>query len=266
MTDWDFEGANPIVNLAVALELASPVMPPAIQEIASKHSLFRRDLPRRLDQPMMLLPIPGQMFPPQTQIAGVVFDYVNSDGSVARALSVASNQISYMTTNYQRWKEFSPVLERMFTETINLLAAPVLISGIILTASNRFMWRGPNVGAELKGLLNDSSRMFAPNVMHLTEHCHSFHGYIEKRFAAPAGNYVRNVNIQTSDEPAGKVAAIVLSHRLALTERLAVDASFFGGNAGLGSQVMNELQDSNNKMFMDVVNQSISVRMPGLFV
>ena len=266
---WTFDDANPIANFTVALELSTPIMPSAIREIASKHSLFKRELPRRQEQPLLMLPIPGSpMLPQQTQIAGVVFDSVSSDGTVARSLTIAPNQISFMTANYPRWKEFQPVFERLFTNIIKILSDQIKIVAITLAATNRFRWTGGASEVSVRSLLNQECNLFASHMLEANDHCHSFHGYLEKRRVAPVGHYIRNVNVQTGDnQDDGKVATVHLSHRLVFDTPVEVTSDSFSGiDSALCSRITNEMHDSNNKMFVDVISPEISKKMPGLFL
>jgi uncharacterized protein (TIGR04255 family) len=271
MSDWGFDDANPIANFTVALELFTQIDPAALQDIASKHPLFKRDLPRRQEQPLLMFPMPGSpIIPQQVQIAGVVFDNVNNDGSIAKSLTIAPHQISYMSANYSRWKEFQPVFERLFGEIIKIVSSPLRISAISLAATNRFRWRGDESKSGLKSLLNSGSRLFAPHVLETNEHCHSFHGYLEKRVAEPVGHYIRNINVQTGQQLGdGKIATILLSHRLFFDAPASVPPDFFDGSTStfaLGSRLTSEMHFSNNKLFADVISREISDKMPGLFL
>lgn len=264
MNGWDFENANPIANFTVTLELAAPINPTNLRDIANKHPLFKRDLPRRQEHPLVMLPMIGNPIPQQAQIAGVVFDSVSTDGSVARSLNITFNQISYMSANYSRWKEFQPVFERLFSDIIRLLSSPPSITAITLAVTNRFQWKGDHSSSNLGTLLNVASNLFAPNMVKTNEHCHSFHGYIE-RSTTPAGQYIRNVNIQTGDLEGNKVATVLLSHRLALETPIGPDSNFFSGEASAhGSKITSEMRKANNEVFAALINPSISSRIQGM--
>ena len=268
MSGWEFDNTNSIISYAVSLELPAAIAPSVVLDISSKHQLFRRDLPRKQEQPMFVLPLPGQAFLQQAQISGVVFDYVNSDGSVARSLGVAGNQITYMTAAYTRWKEFLPVLERVFSDTIGLLPPHTPLAGLVLTAANRFHWVGDRSKASLATLLRKESKLFAPHVLETDEHCHSFHGYIEKCSGSIPGQCIRNVNIQTADEPNGtKFTIITLSHRLLFNQHIEKISDFLrttSSSTAIGTHVVTELHDQNNVIFKDVIGLELIAKMPGL--
>jgi uncharacterized protein (TIGR04255 family) len=189
MSGWLYDEANPIASFTVGAELAGAISPSFVRKISARHHLFKRELPRKLEHPFFLFPMPGMPIQPaQNQIAGVVFDSVNQDGSVARSLTVGPNQVAYMTASYTRWKEFLPVWERLLGEMFQLLIGGPPVSAFLLTAVNRFQRQGDSSQqGTLESLLNQKSRLFAPNILTTSEDCHSFHGYVEQRLDEPKG-------------------------------------------------------------------------------
>src|ERR1700722_14971269 len=123
MSEWVFEGTNPITNYTLGVELTASIAPARLREIAASHPKFRRDLPRKTEQPMLtfqMATLPGVQ--PQAQLGNVTFDSVREDGTVARALIIGPTQIAYMTASYSRWEEFEPVATRHIREiAIDLL-------------------------------------------------------------------------------------------------------------------------------------------------
>jgi uncharacterized protein (TIGR04255 family) len=270
MAGWLFDEANPITSFTVGVELAGPIPPPVVREISGRHHLLKRELPRKIEQPFLLFPMPGMPIQPQqSQIAAVVFDSVNPDGSVARALIVGPNRVAYMTASYTRWKEFQPVLERQLGEVLQFLKGGPTVTAFVLTAVNRFRWQGVPSEATLGNLLNQKSHLFAPNILTTSEDCHSFHGYIAPRAEEPKGQYILNVNIQTSHEQSGgRLATILLSHRLLLSQPIGEIANLFGRRSSdtlsFAAKVTTEMHDRNNTTFCDVVDPAVISNIPGL--
>jgi uncharacterized protein (TIGR04255 family) len=269
MSGWLYDEANPIASFTVGAELAGAISPSFVREISARHHLFKRELPRKLEQPFFLFPMPGMPIQPaQNQIAGVVFDSVNQDGSVARSLTVGPNQVAYMTASYTRWKEFLPVWERLLGEMFQLLRSGPPVTAFLLTAVNRFRWQGDSSQqGTLESLLNQESRLFAPNILTTSEDCHSFHGYVEQRTDEPKGQYIRNINIQTGNEPSGgRGATILLSHRLSFSNPVTNVTDLFGPSEAqsFAAKLATEMHDRNNDMFRDVVNSAVTSEIPGL--
>jgi hypothetical protein len=83
-----------------------------------------------------------------------------------------------------------------------------------------------------------------------------------------AAQYIRNININTADGPeAERIVTIAFSHRAIFTEQMRSGSNLFSGtNGGLGvfQQLSNVMHDSNNQLFVDVVNPDISTKIPGL--
>jgi uncharacterized protein (TIGR04255 family) len=267
MSGWLYDEANPIASFTVGAELAGVISPSIVRAVSGRHHLFKRELPRKLEQPFLLFPMPGMPIQPaQNQIAGVVFDSVSQDGSVARSLTVGPNQVAYMTASYTRWKEFLPVWERLLSEVFQLLESGASATAFLLTAVNRFRWQGDSSQATLGTLLNQQSRLFAPNILTTSEDCHSFHGYVEQRANEPKGQYIRNINIQTGKEHSGdRGATVLLSHRLSFTSPVDVTSLFRPNDEqSFAAKLATELHDRNNDMFRDVVNPAVTSEIPGL--
>lgn len=277
MTSWSFQAPNPITNFVVGIEFSRPIPSPTLKAIAALHPQFKRDLPRKIEQPTFTFQFPGfptvqtpgrPTLPAQQQIGSVSFDRIQEDGAVSRSLAVGPNNITFMTAAYSRWVEFQPISDRL-VETISKIALQdVDATGVLLTAINKFEWIDTSSRPNLGNLLNQSSKYFAPNMLSCVEHCHSFHGYLSHVSSPIDARYIQNININTVDGTESEnIVNVVFSHRTLFSSPLGLDSNLFPGRnreRGIFQEMCNMMHDCNNRLFADVINPEISRTVPGL--
>jgi uncharacterized protein (TIGR04255 family) len=276
MSAWSYQAPNPITNFMVGVEFSGQIPSHILKSIAALHPQFKRDLPRKIEQPTFTfqfpgfpaLPVPGRpTLPAQQQIGSVSFDRIQEDGSVSRALAVGPTNVTFMTASYGRWEEFQPLSDRLIQTISDIVMQEVNATGVLLTVINKFEWRDRTSKHDFGKLLNRNSRYIAPNMLSCTDHCHSFHGFLSQLDAPLTAQYVRNINISTADGPeAEKIVNIAFSHRTIFAEQMPIGSNLFSvnGNRGVFDDLCNTMHDSNNELFVDVIHPDISANIPGL--
>jgi uncharacterized protein (TIGR04255 family) len=270
MSEWVFEDPNPITSYNLGVELAAPIAPARLREISALHVNFRRDLPRKVEQPMLtfqMAALPGAR--PQAQLGNVTFDSVRENGTVARALSIGPSQIAYMTASYPRWEEFEPVATRHISEIAKLTMSESRVAAIVMGVTNQFTWAGDAAENDIGKLLNPGSHYVAPNMLSCRDHCHSFHGYLEKLSSPDNAQRIANINVQTGDLPEGKrTVSIVFIHRTILAAPVGDFEVVFGSPSSETPQAFGisarEMRRLNNRLLCDIISPSISAKIPGL--
>jgi uncharacterized protein (TIGR04255 family) len=207
-------------------------------------------------------------FPGPPELGALVFDRVQEDGTVGKALTIGPNRVTYMTSSYSRWEEFHPVSDRIVKDIAQLALPDVNATAIILAVTNQFRLDGPVTDEYLRSLLNEQSKYVASNMMSCPNHCHSFHGYLTKLSDPVSANYIRNANVNTADDGDEKrVVNIVFTHTAIFETPLGADSHLFEGvdkKPSVFSAVCNLMHESNNELFLDVLNPAISTDIPGL--
>jgi len=276
MTAWSFQAPNPITNFLVGIEFSGPIPSPTLKAISALHTQFKRELPRKVEQPNFTFPFPGfpalqapgpQQLSVQQQIGAVSFDQIKDDGSVIQALAVGPNNVTFMKASYSRWEEFQPISDRLVKTISEIALQFVSATGVILTAMNRFEWRGDGK-PDLGKLLNPAPKYVAPNMLSCNEHCHSFHGFLRQLTTPLDAQYIQNININTADGPeAEKIVNIAFSHRTIFPAPIGLGSNLFSstpGTRGLFQKLCDLMHESNNQLFVDVVHPDISTTIPGL--
>jgi uncharacterized protein (TIGR04255 family) len=281
MTKWTYVPPNPITSFLVGVELSGPIPSSTMKMVASMHPQYKKELPRRLEHPSFSfgaqIPFFGQAgsplrqnfaFPGPPELGALVFDRVQEDGTVGKALTIGPNRVTYMTSSYSRWEEFHPVSDRIVKDIAQLALPDVNATAIILAVTNQFRLDGPVTDEYLRSLLNEQSKYVASNMMSCPNHCHSFHGYLTKLSDPVSANYIRNANVNTADDGDEKrVVNIVFTHTAIFETPLGADSHLFEGvdkKPSVFSAVCNLMHESNNELFLDVLNPAISTDIPGL--
>jgi len=121
---WIFDEPNPVTKFIISMEMRDPIASGILRQISEIHGRFRQELPRKIEQQMLTLPLPLQPFGtlvaqqinvPQ-QLGGLIFDFVGPIGIKLRALNIIQNRVIYMTAQYNRWEETWPLARRILSE------------------------------------------------------------------------------------------------------------------------------------------------------
>ena len=270
MGEWTFPERNPIVSYRVGVEFARALPAGTLRQLSARHAEFRRDLPRRVLQQALTLQLGGAPVPqPQADVGGVVFDFVQPDGTIGRALSVVQQVASYMVADYPRWVEFWPQAERLLRPAIELaLAENIPVTALILAANNRFAWSSAEESPDFTRAMRSDSGLVARHMLDCDGAAHSLHGYY-KSHDAPKGQRLDNIMISSAKSASGSWDLDVnFAFRLTLHEPVRDIGTLFTANDAddrpLLEQGLKSLHQLNNQLFRDIVAESLVNRIPGL--
>ena len=263
MPGWTFEEPNPITRCAIQLALAGPLRPATLREIAAMHSQYKRELPRKVEQPMLTLPITGGPLPfsPSRDLGVVIFDFINPIGQSARGLAVSPNFVNYFTTSYTRWEEFWPFASRLLRDVCGraLVAAPM--ASLNLEYHDRFKWEGAKEDLDLGLLFSENSRYLPSWFLAQRGICHNYEGWGAHEADPQAGRRIDNLNVavtKSSDEDTF-ICTVVISN----SKQFYTPVDITGFNE-IFERLMNEMHSRNKRMLSAVLNKKIEERLPGL--
>jgi uncharacterized protein (TIGR04255 family) len=276
LPDWCYNGPNPIINYAVAVEFRAPLPQTTLKAISTGHAKVRGDLPRRVEQPSITFQMAGPQLrfggapltpTPIQGLGGVIFDTLNPDGTMRAALAVNPMSVTYMTSHYPRWVEFWPVAERLFEVVVEMISPAPQISSLTLNAINKFRPCESAVAPLLDSLISRHSPYIAPNLLTSKGFGHSFHGFV-KDSVDPDGQTTINVNVGWSPGADKKTEVdITFQLRRSFVSPLSA-ATVFDQGGGISCELLGtlflDLHKQNNQMFQEVVDHRICSQIPGL--
>lgn len=268
MAGWHFEPPNPITRFMVGVEVRGPILADLIRQISGMHDQFRRELPRKLEQQMVMVqiqPMLGQVPAGTPEIAGVTFDDVGRTGEVERGLLVDKTRIAFFSAQYTRWAEIWPLANRLLTECGKIILEKTPAVAILIEYQDRFVHdRDGEEGINLRLLFRDGGDLVPRHFIESTDICHSFHGWRERVDAPWAGFRIDNVNVAISDNPAGaRVADITVQHRIIMDAPCADGEEFFR-NDGVLATIADGLHDLNKVLVRRLLTEAVIKTIPGL--
>lgn len=274
MGGWEFSERNPITNFSVGIEFSAPLSPQTLKSFSALHPQVKKELPRRVEQPNFVFQFPQMMSPPPSgfvppQIGALSFDRIKDDGTVLVSLSANGNAINYMVQSYSRWAEFQPTAERLL-EMLTRIAMEEQGVGVMafrLSAINTFFDRSGESDLHLDGLLRKNSGYFPPNLTQQNGHTHNFFGFVTTIEVPTKGQYTKNININTAQNPdQERMAVVAFTHRVLRNEAITQvsDVLSLDNSTGAFRVVANHMHEQNNALFVDVLNPEIVADIPGV--
>jgi len=280
---WVFGEPNPVTRFTVSIEMRDPIAPGILKQIAEIHGRFRQELPRKIEQQLMALPLPflpfsGPMvqqanFP--HQLGGLVFDYVGPTGTTLRALNLIQNRVIYMTTQYNRWGETWPLAHRILSECGKIIIEANAISGILLEYQSTYQWDDDNAEFNLADFIRADSDLLPPSLIHRTSAVHSYNGWMERPNDDPPAARVDNVNVAIAEGPnlLGEPpttrwqARIAVQHRLVFDAPIADRQQFFDRDAdAVFPACVDRMHELNKNFVRRVLADAMIARVPGLAI
>lgn len=166
-------------------------------ELAHTHNL-----PGRLQLDPMSLIFGRQVISPGYQpigalSPGVLFQRVNSEGSMAEELTVERNAVTFRTCSYRRWDDVVEFIVGILCPVASVLASASVdrLAVVELRCVDRFVNEGDDL-LPLSSLVRDGSPHVTPNVLHRTEQLHTHSGWFQDE--SDSGRVLINVNIDVS--------------------------------------------------------------------
>jgi len=283
VSEWRWTGDNPIGRAAIGVEFMSQFTPSVLNEAAGLHSMFRKLLPRRMNQQAIMLqvgqagsPMPMPMPLLQTpQSIGFMFDRTDDVGQQAEAFNMSGNSAAYSCASYSRWNEVWPKASQLFDKIVPIVtASDNLATAITLEYVNQFSWSGEPGAADILSLLVEGP-FICPNVFRLSGLWHSFHGFFRDGIEPVPGTHLENINLTLVDrvtsvdevEENRRCLDVMVSHRFAFS----TPTSFVPANqASVEPTALKEcatsMHERNKGILRELLRGSIIDGIPGLGV
>ena len=278
---WVFDDPNPVTRFIISMEMRDPITSGMLRQISEIHGRFRQELPRKIEQQMLTLPLPlqpfGRLVAPRIdvpqQLGGLVFDFVGPIGTTVRALNVIQNRVIYMTTQYNRWEETWPLARRLLSECGKVIITSNPIAGMLVEYQSDYHWEGDNKDLSLAGFIRPDSDLLPSSFIGRTAAAHSFNGWTERPSDKPVGLRVDNINVsiaETPDKPGDRTTArwrtqIAVQHRLIFDAPIADSQQFFGGDGdAVLSACAERMHELNKNLVRRVLADAMIARIPGL--
>jgi uncharacterized protein (TIGR04255 family) len=264
MVGWEFEEPNPIKRCTIQLGLAWPLPPAVIRGISAIHGQFRRELPRKVEQQMLTVPMgglsgPGAL-PPTRDLGGIIFDFVNPLGESSRGLVVGANLVNYFTASYTRWVEFWPFAARLLTAIGEeaLKGAPLV--SLALEYQDQFFWRGGNQELDFHLLFKSDCEYLPKRFLSQKDVCHNFQGWIERPDGNPPRHVIHNLNISLGSALENvSTCTAVFNHRTQFNTGLS-----FPNFAEIFEPTMLDMRKIDKELLISILDEQVSTRIPGL--
>ena len=273
-SEWTWTGSNPIIGCAISFEFAGPFSQQAFEAIGKLHSSFRKRLPRRNIQQMLMMQIgpPGPMPVQIPQQAGIVFDRLKGDGSPEASLSVVMNMVTYMTTIYTRWDEVWREAVAVIEPIASVLAAEHPVSGLTVEYTDRFLMPGRDTASRPVRRLLASNPFIADNIFNCEGLWHCNHGFFRNLDTLPGCRLLENVNFGLSETEVDDVGPslsldIGINQKVMFNEprKLEPGAIFIAGDGLVGLEgVVSTVHLRNKQILSTLLLPSVRSRIPGL--
>jgi uncharacterized protein (TIGR04255 family) len=193
-------GANDDAILNSAVSVAS--------QLAMEH-----DLPGRLQlDPMSLIfgrQAISQGYATSGELApGVLFQRVNTDGSMAEELTVERNAVTYRTRSYRRWDDVARLIRSIICPVAKVLGDGKVerLSVVELRCIDKFI-SDDEAPLQLSQLVRSDCPYVPPHMLHISELLHLHSGWFED--VNDDGRLLVNLNVDLGEENGRQVANLL---------------------------------------------------------
>jgi uncharacterized protein (TIGR04255 family) len=208
-------GQHAIEQAVVGLRIFEPASDEVFEKAVSKATELAKNgdrLPGRLHVDPMSL-----MFGRQVISAGyvksleaqpgILFQRVNTDGSMAEELTLERTAVTFRTRNYQRWDDMVECINSLLCPVFEVLAEDDMskVAVIELRCIDRFNATESDV--PLSALIRENSPHLPPKILTRSDMLHMHSGWFED--VSAEGRTLININIDVAEAEEVRSAAIL---------------------------------------------------------
>lgn len=172
--------AHAIEQLTATVAFARPLSDTEMRKAAESLSHFESTLPGLHQILGMGFSIgPQGVNPIMSNVAGVpagvIRTFTSPKGLVVKELKLERQALTYRTLEYTRWDSVWGEARGYFAGVLAELPRELLLSGYVLSYSDKFIWQGELAEMRADLLLRSGSRFVSPSTFEANDlwHCHS---------------------------------------------------------------------------------------------